>query len=137
MNNRSDVTAIDDCAVRVVDSDRVAAVRSAMPSEHDVIEAADVFALLGDPNRLRLMLALLAAGEMCVCDLAAVCGMSESSASHAIRWLRAHRIVAPPRRQGRMAYYRPADSHVRMLLDVALRHTRHTVATHPERGVEV
>ena len=107
--------------------------QEAMPSDGDVEQAADVFALLGDPNRLRLLVALLAGGEMCVCDLAAVTGMSESAASHAVRWLRAHRIVSPPRRQGRMMYYRLDDAHVRMLLDLALTHTRHTRALHPER----
>jgi ArsR family transcriptional regulator, lead/cadmium/zinc/bismuth-responsive transcriptional repressor len=134
MNDRSDVAvSLDECAVRVVDRDRVAAVQEAMPSEVDVEQAADVFALLGDPNRLRLLVALLAGGEMCVCDLAAVTRMSESAASHAVRWLRAHRIVSSPRRQGRMMYYRLEDAHVRMLLDLALTHTQHTLALHPER----
>jgi DNA-binding transcriptional ArsR family regulator len=134
MSRRSDVRALDDCSLRMVDRAKVATVRDAMPPEHDVIEAADVFALLGDPNRLRLLLALLEGGEMCVCDLAAAAGMSESAASHAVRWLRAHRIVSAPRRQGRMAYYRLEDAHVRMLLDVALSHTQHTTAMHPERA---
>ena len=104
-----------------------------MPSDVEVEQAADVFALLGDPGRLRLLVALLAGGEMCVCDLASSAGMSESAASHAIRWLRAHRIVSAPRRQGRMMYYRLDDAHVRMLLDLALTHTQHTRALHPER----
>jgi DNA-binding transcriptional ArsR family regulator len=134
MNDRSDnVASLDACAIRVVDRERVAAVQEAMPSDGDVEQAADVFALLGDPNRLRLLVALLAGGEMCVCDLAAVTGMSESAASHAVRWLRAHRIVSSPRRQGRMMYYRLDDAHVRMLLDLALTHTQHTQAMHPER----
>jgi ArsR family transcriptional regulator, lead/cadmium/zinc/bismuth-responsive transcriptional repressor len=134
MSDRSDVvTGLDECSVRVVDRERVAAVRDAMPPDADVEQAADVFALLGDPNRLRLLAALLSGGEMCVCDLAAVTGMSESAASHAVRWLRAHRIVSSPRRQGRMMYYRLEDAHVRMLLDLALAHTQHTLALHPER----
>jgi DNA-binding transcriptional ArsR family regulator len=134
MSVRSDVVAgLDGCSVRVVDRERVAAVQEAMPSDGDVEQAADVFALLGDPNRLRLLVALLAGGEMCVCDLAAVTGMSESAASHAVRWLRAHRIVSSPRRQGRMMYYRLDDAHVRMLLDLALTHTQHTRALHPGR----
>ena len=124
---------MDACLVRMVDPDRVAAVQEAMPPAEDVEQAADVFALLGDPNRLRLLVALLTGGEMCVCDLAAVTGMSESAASHAVRWLRAHRIVSSPRRQGRMMYYRLEDAHVRMLLDLALTHTAHTLALHPER----
>jgi DNA-binding transcriptional ArsR family regulator len=135
MSDRSDVVAsLDACSVRMVDRQRVGAVREAMPSDEDVEQVADVFALLGDPNRLRLLVALLAGGEMCVCDLAAVTGMSESAASHAVRWLRAHRIVSSPRRQGRMMYYRLEDAHVRMLLDLALAHSQHTQALHPERG---
>jgi DNA-binding transcriptional ArsR family regulator len=134
MSNRSGVVAsLDTCTARVVDRERVAAVRSAMPSDEDVEQVADVFALLGDPNRLRLLVALLEGGEMCVCDLAAAAGMSESATSHAVRWLRAHRIVSAPRRQGRMMYYRLDDAHVRMLLDVAMTHTQHTQALHPER----
>ena len=133
MNKSSYVHGIDDCSVRLIDRDRVAAVRAAMPDEGDVVEAADLFALLGDTNRLRLLVALLEGGEMCVCDLAAAAGMSESAASHAIRWLRAHRIVSTPRRSGRMAYYSLEDAHVRMLLDVTLLHTQHIQALHPER----
>jgi ArsR family transcriptional regulator, lead/cadmium/zinc/bismuth-responsive transcriptional repressor len=133
MSIRSDVAALDGYGIRVVDRERVAAVQQAMPPDEDVEQAADVFALLGDPNRLRLLMALLAGGEMCVCDLAASAGMSESATSHAVRWLRAHRIVSSPRRQGRMMYYRLADAHVRLLLDLALTHTQHTRAMHPER----
>jgi ArsR family transcriptional regulator, lead/cadmium/zinc/bismuth-responsive transcriptional repressor len=133
MSDRSDVVSIDACPVRMVDRERVAAVQEAMPPAEDVEQVADVFALLGDPNRLRLLVALLEGGEMCVCDLAAAAVMSESAASHAVRWLRAHRIVSSPRRQGRMMYYRLEDTHVRMLLDVALTHSQHTRAVHPER----
>jgi ArsR family transcriptional regulator, lead/cadmium/zinc/bismuth-responsive transcriptional repressor len=135
MSSYSDVVAgLDTCTVRVVDRDRVAAVQGSMPSDEDVEQAADVFALLGDPNRLRLLVALLEGGEMCVCDLAASAGMSESATSHAVRWLRAHRIVSSPRRHGRMMYYRLDDAHVRMLLDLALTHTQHAQALHPERA---
>src|SRR5258708_18269049 len=126
MSSYSDVIAsLDACGVRVVDRERVAAVQDAMPPDEDVEQVADVFALLGDPNRLRLLVALLAGGEMCVCDLAAVAGMSESAASHAVRWLRAHRIGSSPPRQGRLVYYRPYDPHVRRRLDLAPPHAQH------------
>jgi DNA-binding transcriptional ArsR family regulator len=55
-----------------------------------------------------------------------------SVATHALRLLRAHRIVTA-RRSGRMAYYRLEDAHVRTLLDLALVHTGHSEAVHPER----
>lgn len=123
--------AIDGCTARVVDAPRVVAVRERMPAAQDLTDTAEVFGLLSDPGRLRLLLALLE-GEMCVCDLAAVSGQSESAVSHALRLLRAHRIVTA-RRAGRMAFYRLEDAHVRMLLDLALAHTEHTQAIHPER----
>ncbi|TDD20147.1 transcriptional regulator [Kribbella turkmenica] len=122
----------DACTVRLVDPERVASVNARMPAEEDVVDTADVFSLLGDPRRLKLLVALLD-GELCVCDLAAVTGMSESATSHALRLLRAHRVVAV-RRDGRMAYYRLDDAHVRMLVDLAVAHTEHTDAIHPERS---
>ncbi|MEW9549025.1 ArsR/SmtB family transcription factor [Nonomuraea sp. NPDC050783] len=136
MNRSSSVVpvAVDGCAVKVVDAERVAAVRERMPAPADLADTAEVFGLLSDPNRLRLLVALLD-GELCVCDLAAVTGQSESAASHALRLLRAHRVVTA-RRAGRMAYYRLADPHVRMLLDLALAHAEHTDLMHPERGGE-
>jgi ArsR family transcriptional regulator, lead/cadmium/zinc/bismuth-responsive transcriptional repressor len=126
------VATIDGCLFRVVDAERVEAVCERMPAEEDLVDTADVFGLLSDPRRLRLLLALLD-GELCVCDLAAVTGMSESATSHALRLLRAHRVVST-RRDGRMVYYRLDDAHVRMLLDLAVAHTEHTDAIHPERG---
>jgi ArsR family transcriptional regulator, lead/cadmium/zinc/bismuth-responsive transcriptional repressor len=135
MSSHSDISLAegpDDCAIRIVDRDRVADVRASMPSDDQVADLADVFGLLADPGRLRVLVALLE-GEMCVCDLAAAAGASESAASHHLRLLRAHRVVQV-RRSGRMAYYRLADAHVRMLLDIALTHIGHApAAAHPER----
>jgi DNA-binding transcriptional ArsR family regulator len=135
MSSYSDVPLTegsDECAIRVVDRDRVASVRASMPAEGQVADLADVFGLLADPGRLRVLVALLE-GEMCVCDLAAAAGASESAASHHLRLLRAHRVVQV-RRSGRMAYYRLADAHVRVLLDITLAHIGHApAAAHPER----
>lgn len=117
--------SLDECEVRLVDPERVASVRTTMPAREVVDELAEgVFSLLADPNRLRLLVCLLEGGEMCVCDLAAAVGMGESAASHALRLLRAHRVVKV-RRSGRMAYYSLTDGHVRLLLDVALEHIGH------------
>ena len=70
MNTSSDVSGLDACVARVVDHDRVRAVQQSMPGEMDVEALGSVFGLLGDPGRLRLLIALLE-GEMCVCDLSA------------------------------------------------------------------
>ena len=102
-----------------------------LPSDADVSDAAEVFSMLADPGRLRL-LTTLRAGEASVGHLAATARMSESATSHALRLLRAHRIVQV-RREGRMAFYRLADTHVRVLLDAALEHAGHSALVHPER----
>ncbi|WP_284705365.1 ArsR/SmtB family transcription factor [Paenarthrobacter sp. TYUT067] len=112
-----------DCAVRLIDAEKVEAVRSRMPADTDVTDLAVIFGLLSDPGRVRILIALLE-GEMCVCDLAATTGLSESGVSHALRLLRGPRVVQV-RRAGRMAYYSLADSHVRMLLDLGLTHVGH------------
>lgn len=120
----SEIASLDGCVVRTVDPDRVASVRAALPVDDTMEALSEVFGLLSDPNRLRLLSALLEAGELCVCDLAASVGMGESATSHALRLLRAHRVVKV-RRAGRVAYYSLTDGHVRMLLDVALEHVAH------------
>jgi DNA-binding transcriptional ArsR family regulator len=115
---------VDGCEVRLVDPERVRAVQDSMPDPEIVDELAEVFGLLSDPNRLRLLAGLLEGGELCVCDLAAAAGMAESTTSHALRLLRAHHVVKA-RRAGRMMHYSLRDGHVRMLLDVALEHIGH------------
>ena len=92
-------------------------------TEQAIADLAGIFGLLGDPGRLRLLTAMLH-GERRVGDLAAAARLSESAASHALRILRAHRVVSV-RRQGRMAFYELADEHVRSLLAVALTHVAH------------
>jgi ArsR family transcriptional regulator, lead/cadmium/zinc/bismuth-responsive transcriptional repressor len=116
---------IDSCDVKLVDPERVRAVQASLPTSDVMQELADVFGLLGDPNRLRLLAILLEGGELCVCDLAAAAGMAESTTSHALRLLRAHQVVKV-RRAGRMMHYSLRDGHVRMLLDVALEHVAHS-----------
>ena len=75
----------------------------------------DVFSLLGEGWRLRL----LVAGKLCTCDLAAMTGMSASAVSYAPRRLRAHRVVVANRR-GRMAFDRFDDEQVRILVNLGL-----------------
>lgn len=123
---RSDdiVVGLDVCAVVCVHPQKVQQVRDASLAESDLARTAGLFKLLGDPTRARLLYALLEAGELCVCDLAAATDTQESTVSQALRMLRASRIVAG-RRQGRLVFYRLADAHVRMMLDLTREHVRH------------
>jgi DNA-binding transcriptional ArsR family regulator len=85
---------------------------------------ADTFSVLGDPTRLRILDAL-AAGELCVCDIAGLVGISESAVSHQLRLLRGMRLVRP-RRAGRLVYYAVDDHHILELLKLGLTHVEET-----------
>ncbi len=130
MNTKSlaDVSVeTDECAVRSVDTAKVAAAKArALPSA-DVERITELFRLIGEPTRVRLLYALVDTGEMCVCDLAAVVDAPETSVSHALRLLRMAGVVRT-RRDGRMIFYSLTDAHVRLLLDVTTEHLNHTPA---------
>jgi len=79
-----------------------------------VDELADLFHLLGDPTRLRIVLACLAQ-PIAVGDIAANLQLSSSLVSHHLRLLRAARIVKAER-QGKQVFYTAADAHISGLL---------------------
>jgi DNA-binding transcriptional ArsR family regulator len=83
---------------------------------------AETFRALGDPTRVRILDAL-ATGELCVCDIASLVGISESAASHQLRLLRGMRLVRP-RRAGRQVYYAVDDHHILELLNQARTHVQ-------------
>jgi DNA-binding transcriptional ArsR family regulator len=116
-------TAIDDpsCSERhASDPDALSATRARLLQERTVDAVADVFKVLGDPTRVRLLDALTH-GEQCVCDLATLVGLSESAVSHQLRLLRQARLVRA-RRTGRMAFYSLDDHHVIGLLHDTRKH---------------
>ncbi|CAN5234663.1 metalloregulator ArsR/SmtB family transcription factor [soil metagenome] len=124
MGEQANVAGIDACGARVVDSGRVAATRARLLSTREAGKLAGLFGLLADATRARILYGLLEAGELCVCDLAAVVEASETAVSHALRLLRTAGVVRN-RRDGRMVFYRLDDAHVRLLLDVSREHLRH------------
>src|SRR5687768_7298453 len=111
------------CEVRVVHVEAVRAARATQPPGALLAGAADLFAVLADPTRLRLV-AALAERELCVCDLAATLGLSESAVSHQLRLLRERGLVRA-RRDGRLVYYALDDDHVAPLYAGALDHVAH------------
>lgn len=116
--------ASEACDSVVVHAEKVAMTRRSLPGLSESEQIASLFKLLGDQRRTRILYALLEAGELCVCDLAAAVEVPEASVSQALRLLRTADVVEN-RREGRMIYYRLADAHVRLLLDVSRQHMRH------------
>ena len=89
-------------------------------SQQYIQPLADVFKVLGDPTRLRILRVLMNQ-EVCVRDIADELGMGQSAVSHQLRILRDARLVQF-RRAGKTVYYSLADAHVFTLLDVGLEH---------------
>ena len=87
-----------------------------------VAALADTFRVLGDPTRVRILDAL-SGGELCVCDIATLVGISESAVSHQLRLLRSMRLVRT-RRAGRLIFYTIDDHHIMELLKLALTHVQ-------------
>ena len=120
----------DDCGVALIHPPAVFAARAALGGMPSVPDVAALFALLADPTRLRL-LAALATGELCVCDLAAATGINRTTVSHQLRTLREGRLVRS-RREGRVIFYALDDDHVRDLMAMGIAHAGE-VAAGPEK----
>lgn len=110
----------DTCQVNVIDRDKIVLAQKNMPGSIILAETADVFSLLGDFSRVRILQAL-STTELCVCDLAAILGTTSSAVSHQLRLLRAKGIVSF-RKEGKIAYYSLADEHVHQLLTQMIEH---------------
>ena len=108
------------CDIRVVHLDRVVRAKAEAIEEDDMERLALTYKIMGDPTRLKIILALRG-GEMCVCDIAAFLGLSESAVSHQLRRLREFSLVRA-RRDGQVFYYSLDDSHVLDLVTVGLHH---------------
>lgn len=113
---------LDQCLCRIIHQDRVERALQAMAPAGEIDRLALLFKALADRSRIRILMALEQA-EMCVCDLAAFLGVSESAVSHQLRMLR-HMALVANRREGPVLYYRLADAHVSHLVRVALEHIR-------------
>jgi DNA-binding transcriptional ArsR family regulator len=112
----------DLCETRVIHEEKIKQARDNALGVGDVDLVTRTFKAMGDPTRLRILWALQL-GELCVCDLAALLGITESAVSHQLRILR-HLDLVINRREGTILYYRLNDHHVSQLINMALEHVR-------------
>ncbi len=112
----------DGCRKRVIHLDRVERARKEVASDGDTERLSSIFRGLGDPTRLKIVMALKNV-EMCVCDLGVFIGLSESAVSHQLRRLKDLALVKS-RRDGQIVYYSLDDEHVTALLEMGLEHVR-------------
>ncbi len=110
----------DTCEVDYVDERKVKRVQKVMKASEVVTALAETFKLLGDPTRIKIAFAL-SREELCVCDLAHLVGASQSAVSHSLRALRQMKLVKF-RKEGKIAYYKLDDDHIRHLIDDGFAH---------------
>jgi ArsR family transcriptional regulator, lead/cadmium/zinc/bismuth-responsive transcriptional repressor len=119
-DSRNTAKDLADCSCYIVHPECVEAARSAAIEPRLLAALGELFKVFSDATRLRI-LGALSVGELCVCDIGAVLGMTQSAVSHQLAVLRAAGLVAY-RREGKTVYYRLADDHVTTLLKMGKEH---------------
>ena len=100
--------------------DAIRTARQALTDPETVAALADLFKVLGDPTRIRILQALHDT-RLCVCDIAETLGMTQSAISHQLRVLKQSKLVKF-RREGKTVFYALADEHVRTIIGMGMEH---------------
>ena len=124
MKNTFKTNPVPRCEDPFVHEDQVRLAQDSLIDGLTASYLAQTFQALSDPTRVRLISAL-SSSELCVCDLAAVLEMNQSTVSHQLRSLRDLRLVKT-RKEGRTVYYTLDDDHIRDLFARGLIHVQHT-----------
>ncbi len=95
-------------------------ITSSMPDEDSLIDLSELFKVFGDSTRIKILTAL-SGGELCVCDLSKVVGMTMSAVSHQLKILKTAKLVGF-RKEGKTVFYSLADAHVMTILKQGLDH---------------
>lgn len=104
MTNSSKVIFSPVCNVTCFEQEKVARIKAQLANEEHLPRLAELYKLLGNTTRLKILLAL-AQGELCVCDIAHVLGLTVAATSHQLKLLRDQQWLAM-RNDGKMVYYR-------------------------------
>ena len=111
---------IEICSCTVIHEDMVSKVKESLPEEETLYDLADLFKVLGDSTRIKILCVLFEA-EMCVCDIAKLLDMTISAISHQLKILKQASLVKF-RREGKTVYYDLADDHVKTIINMAKEH---------------
>ena len=111
---------VECCDLICTHEEVVKRVREGMPDEDTLYDLTELFRIFADSTRVRILYVLFES-EMCVCDIAALLGMTQSAISHQLRALKNARLVKS-RRDGKTVFYALADEHVKTILDQGIEH---------------
>lgn len=117
----------NELAYEPADEEQVLKVRDSLPDSDKLNRLADFYKIMGDPTRLKILMAL-EQHEFCASDIANVVGMSRSAVSHQLKALRSAKLVKS-RKEGKTVFYSLDDSHIHSVLHVAF---EHILEDHPD-----
>lgn len=108
------------CEVELTHGDKVERAKSLLPDDDMLFELSEFFKLFGDSTRIKI-LETLSGSELCVCDISAVVGVSQSGVSHQLRLLRQNRLVKTTK-AGKETYYTLDDEHIGDIIKIGMNH---------------
>ncbi len=110
----------DRCEELITHEDKVERAKSLLPDDDMLFELSEFFKLFGDSTRIKI-LETLNGSELCVCDISAVVGVSQSGVSHQLRLLRQNRLVKTTK-IGKESYYTLDDEHIGDIIKIGMNH---------------
>lgn len=111
---------VEKCKITFIHKDIVENIKSEMPNDEILYDLAEVFKVFGDTTRIKIICSLFK-NEMCVCDIAALVGTTQSAISHQLRVLKDAKLVKH-RKDGKVVYYSLDDDHVKSIFNEGLKH---------------
>ena len=94
--------------------------RKNMPTEGVIAQMCGAFKLIGEPSRMKILLALME-GEMCVYHIAEAVEGNQSNVSHQLRLLKDAQLIRS-RREGKNIVYSIADEHIASIILMSKAH---------------
>ena len=100
----------DICELNIIHQDLVEKVKKILPKDDLIYDLAEFFKVFADSTRMKIIYALME-DDLCVCDIAAVVGTTQSAISHQLRILKQSKLVKY-RKDGKVVYYSLDDEHI-------------------------
>lgn len=117
------------CETIAIQQEQVAELQTQL-DQFDATRVSRLFKAFADPTRMKVLYVLTLEQELCVCDVAAVIGHSNATASHHLRTLLDQGLVKY-RKDGKVVYYSLDYDHVRSLVEIAMAHSAERHPTEP------
>ncbi len=111
------------CDCNIIHPEKVEKAKTQMLNDETYHHLSEFYKAMSDYNRLRI-LSVLFHGELCVCDIANIMGMTQSAVSHQLKTLKQARLVKY-RKDGKVVFYALDDMHVQQVFKMGVEHISH------------